>query len=344
MRSLAVASLILALASPGPSLAALAEPRAVRIPEIGTLHVALPQGWMDAVARGEEGAAPIVTFSATKDEPFNLELTVIPVDPDRRGEALGADALRATVQRMADDVRGQAVERPLVLAAMGGGKTGYYFGATDRDPAPGEFTYLIQGALALDGGALCIFTLLTNGGGSPAVPRALEVLRQARFEPAPPARKIASLERRGSTYRIALPQQRGTITFPAGGFAVELQDDARPYYFLTDPATGLGVSFNFEPARDCTTSESCRDLLGASLRKSYPGRRDWKDGRVGDVFLTENTDPGTESVRLDQHHVNAHLVVHGVWIDVHLSKVSYREADRALFLDFIRSLEAKAAP
>jgi hypothetical protein len=43
-------------------------------------------------------------------------------------------------------------------------------------------------------------------------------------------------------------------------------------------------------------------------------------------------------LNLRQQHMNAHFVKEGVWIDVHLSKVGYREADRELFLNFVRSI------
>jgi hypothetical protein len=184
---------------------------------------------------------------------------------------------------------------------------------------------------------------LTDGPSSPIVSRTLEVLRAARIDVTTGPAKIASIGRRGDSYRIALPEGRGALTFPSAGLVIEQEDDARPYYFLVDRKTGLNVSFSFEPARECTTSASCRDEFSARLRKLYPGRRDWRDAKIGDVFISENTDPGAAGIELDQRHVNAHLVVNGVWVDVHLSKVRYREPDRSLFVDFIQSLRSESA-
>lgn len=41
---------------------------------------------------------------------------------------------------------------------------------------------------------------------------------------------------------------------------------------------------------------------------------------------------------LKQQHWNAHIVRKGIWLDVHLSKANYQEADRELFINFLRSI------
>lgn len=334
----AIAALIFAFATPRSAAAAPVGERALHLPGVGTLHLAAPESWRSGVRRNDDGIPPSVTVSAASGEPFSLELAAFPIPPAKRAKLLGRDALRAQVERMAEDAARNAVEKSLALAPLGGDRAGFYFGATDRAPKPGEFPYLVQGALALDGETTCLFTLLTSGPRSPVIPRALELLRRARLDHAATA---ASIERRGGSYRIALPEGLGSLAFPAAALGIEQKDDARPYYMLTDDKTGLNVSFNFEPAQDCRSSEACRNLFSARLKKLYPGRRDWREARIGDVFVTESTDPGPKGIRLDQHHVNAHLVVNGVWIDVHLSKVKYRDSDRTTFVDFIRAIRTE---
>jgi hypothetical protein len=46
---------------------------------------------------------------------------------------------------------------------------------------------------------------------------------------------------------------------------------------------------------------------------------EWRSSKVGDVYVRD-----------------------GVWIDVHLSKVRYQEADRELFLSSLRSIRVSA--
>ena len=152
------------------------------------------------------------------------------------------------------------------------------------------------------------------------------------------ATAVSSLKREGAVYRVKVPQSASTIAFPADGFQVNTADDARPYYFLKNTSTGLNVSFNFEPVTKCKTSEECRDFLVAKLR-TVSFKKDWTVSKIGGVAVSEHTDGPIEGLNLRQHHLNAHYVVDGVWIDMHLSKVDYRAADHAVFADFVRSLQ-----
>ena len=55
---------------------------------------------------------------------------------------------------------------------------GYYFSATDRAPAPGEYRYMTQGMISV--GALAVtFTILTNDGQSGVVDDALAMVSRA---------------------------------------------------------------------------------------------------------------------------------------------------------------------
>jgi hypothetical protein len=148
---------------------------------------------------------------------------------------------------------------------------------------------------------------------------------------------VSSLKKEGSVYRVRVPESASTIAFPADGFRVETADDARPYYFLKDEKTGLNVSFNFEPVRKCKTSEECRDYLVAKLR-TVSFKKDWSVSKIDQTPVSEHLDGPVEGLNLRQHHLNAHYIIDGVWIDMHLSKVNYRPADHELFASFVRSI------
>jgi hypothetical protein len=157
----------------------------------------------------------------------------------------------------------------------------------------------------------------------------------------PVATPVSSIEKHGSVYSIAVPSTALVLEFPADGFKIEQADDRRPYYFLTNSKTRLNVSFNFEPARRCNSSESCRDYFAEKLKGAYPNKKNWRSFKVGDVYAFENLDGPVNGLNLRQQHVNAHIVRDGVWIDVHLSKVHYQDADRELFLEFVRSIRVR---
>jgi hypothetical protein len=338
----ALVALACALATPLHAGALPGTERAFQIPEVGTLRLTLPDACAASLKRSKEDLPQSVEITQSSGEAFNLQMTIFPVPPAKRAEVLGEEGLRSIVQGLWNDVSSRAVEKAMKLVPVGGDRKGFYVGATDRSPGPGEFTYVTQGAITMGEGAVCLFTLLNNGAKSPVIARALEMLRTSRFDGAATSR-VASMEKRGELLRIALPGGRGALSFPSRDLTVEIEDDFRPYYFLTNQRSGIAVSFIFEQARACTTSESCRDRSSAMLKAAAPGGRDWRNSRVNDVYLSEYTDPGPEGVALNQRHANAHLVVNGVWIDVHLSKARYQETDRALILDFIQSIRAESS-
>jgi hypothetical protein len=158
---------------------------------------------------------------------------------------------------------------------------------------------------------------------------------------APLSRPVSSIEIQGAAYSIVVPSTGLVLEFPGNGFKVQQADDHRPYYFLSNEKTKLNVSFNFEPATKCKTSEACRDYFAEKLKSAFPNKKNWRSFKVGEVYASENLDGPVSGYDLRQQHVNAHIVREGVWIDVHLSKVRYQEADRELFLSFIRSIRVR---
>jgi len=159
---------------------------------------------------------------------------------------------------------------------------------------------------------------------------------------APVSKPVSSIQNKGSVYSIAVPSTALALEFPAAGFKIAQADDYRPYYFLTNDKTRLNVSFNFEPAAKCSTSEACRDHFAGRMKGAYPNKTNWRSSKVGDVYASENLDGPVNGLDLKQQHMNAHIVRDGVWIDVHLSKVRYQEADRELFLNFVRSIRVRS--
>jgi hypothetical protein len=87
--------------------------------------------------------------------------------------------IRAFVASAAKSAGEQSVEGVLTLkdfvAASG---HGYYFRATDKAPAAGEWKYLTQG-MVKTGGIGLTFTILTNDGQEQIEKAALEMIRSA---------------------------------------------------------------------------------------------------------------------------------------------------------------------
>jgi len=152
-----------------------------------------------------------------------------------------------------------------------------------------------------------------------------------------------SLSKRDGMFSIAVPSQSWSLEFPAEELKVETADHSKPYYFFTNPRTGLNISFSFDESKRCVekSSEGCRNFLVRSLKARYPGKKNWQLGKIGDVYVSENMDGPVQGFNFRQQHMNAHYVMDWIWIDLHLSKVEYRDADRDLFLNFVRSIKVK---
>jgi hypothetical protein len=142
-------------------------------------------------------------------------------------------------------------------------------------------------------------------------------------------------------HTIAIPAQNIQIQFPSKNLKVEMEDDNIPYYKYYNKDTGMILSFNFDKASKCGSSERCRDYLSEKLRRLYPDRENWRYKTLEGFYTVENVDLEHNEILLKQLHINANKVVGDVWIDIHISKVAYSEPDRVRFYDFIKSVDIK---
>jgi hypothetical protein len=157
---------------------AWAEDLRISVPGGGALVLPMPEGWRSATRSG-----PVPTVSLTPASGGSFQVLVSPlVAPDGRVAPTSPDALRRTVEGAANEAKSQSVEKSLPIQSFGSGKVqGNYFSATDRAPKPGEFKYLTQGSMSVNGLPVG-FTILSNGNPQAAVEPALRMLAAARRE------------------------------------------------------------------------------------------------------------------------------------------------------------------
>jgi len=60
---------------------------------------------------------------------------------------------------------------------------------------------------------------------------------------------------------------------------------------------------------------------------------------VADAAMVEYLQTEVGNVKVDQKNLHAYWVKDGYWIDVHISQVAYREADRDRLVGLIRAIE-----
>ncbi len=149
--------------------------RRYELPNLDTLELTLPPGWVDIVDVPPGGAPLTIQLTPSAGPPFEVHLT--PQSPDPAGTSeMDADALREAVRESAERIKPQAVEETIEIRRLQSASSGFLFSVTDRAPQPEEYRYMTQGALQADH-LILWFTILTNEGQEATVAEALDMLQ-----------------------------------------------------------------------------------------------------------------------------------------------------------------------
>jgi hypothetical protein len=152
--------------------------RRFELPNRDTLELSLPAGWVDSLQEPAGGGPPTIEIAVSAGAPAQVFVTPEWPDPVAR-EIRELPALRDAIRELAERIQPQAAEAYLEVRPLTGTNgSGYYFTATDRNAAPGEFRFMNQGALQLDELTLW-FTILTNEGEDTIAVEALAMLQAA---------------------------------------------------------------------------------------------------------------------------------------------------------------------
>jgi len=140
----------------------------------------IPAAWDEKFDTPQKGMAPGVWLTAHQGASFNVLIT--PLFGTPIGEAVADDLkMHAIVESAARDALPHAAETTIPVQGLSGPRVhGFYFFATDRAPAPGEWKYLTQGMVNIDGVPFA-FTILTNDGQEAVAKSALELIRNASY-------------------------------------------------------------------------------------------------------------------------------------------------------------------
>jgi tetratricopeptide (TPR) repeat protein len=141
---------------------------------------------------------------------------------------------------------------------------------------------------------------------------------------------------------VTVAEAPWSLSFPADDFSVrEMKvspDGFMGYLFVTSEKSGLNVSFYIEPAKESTDPAELRDLAW-DREKGHSGEAtDVVKRATADYAAIEYTYPEIKGVKINQKNMRMHFVRDGYWIDMHISKVLYEEADRASFDAFVKSI------
>jgi hypothetical protein len=151
--------------------------------------------------------------------------------------------------------------------------------------------------------------------------------------------EVASPARIGFT----VPKAPWMMGVPAGTFEVTQQklkpDGTAGYFMLTKGTGGLTMSMFIEPVTECITAVACRDWAWKAEQSRLKDIQGVEKSEIGDASVVEYLVPALGKLKIDQKNMHAYFVKEGYWIDVHISKMSYQDADRERFVELIRGIE-----
>jgi hypothetical protein len=150
----------------------------IALPSGTELWLTIPATWNQKFESPDKNTPPSVWMTARQGPTFNVLIT--PLSGTPAGAAMtDENKLRAIVTSAARSALSQSVEMTIPVHDLTGPEAhGFYYFATDRAPKPGEWKYLTQGMININGAPFA-FTILTNDGQEAIAKTALELIRTA---------------------------------------------------------------------------------------------------------------------------------------------------------------------
>jgi hypothetical protein len=152
----------------------------VRLPLTGwgTLVLNVPNDW-----RSEVRLKPIPTISVAPASGKSFEVLISPfTSPNGSIPPATPASLKGQAEANVNYLRAQAAESVIAIHELPAGRVfGSYYSLTDRAPKPGEYKYMTQGLVSVDGWPVA-FTVLNDGSTKALVETSLRMLQSARKE------------------------------------------------------------------------------------------------------------------------------------------------------------------
>src|SRR5262249_32191300 len=158
-----------------------------------------------------------------------------------------------------------------------------------------------------------------------------------------PSTHSGSQQPEGSAVRLTVPKAPWTVVISGEAPVLRTQeigsDGGRGYFMLTDEKTEMNASLFIEPADKCKSSRECRDMVWKAGNPSWGTPKNVKLSELGEISLLEFMVPEYQGQPVRQQNMYAEFVREGYWVDLHLSKVLYKDEDRLLFERIVKSVK-----
>jgi hypothetical protein len=152
--------------------------RRYELPDHGSIQLNVPTLWKEEIRQPPNRLPPTVTFKQKAGASFQVLVT--PIWLVKKDSPLASvEGIRQQMQQAAEQAQSRAVEKTIKVKELDGSSGhGYYFSATDRSPAPGEYKYMTQGMVRVSN-LVVTFTILTNDSQGNIVTDAIAMLKSA---------------------------------------------------------------------------------------------------------------------------------------------------------------------
>ncbi len=151
-----------------------------------------------------------------------------------------------------------------------------------------------------------------------------------------------------SVSRIVIPEKNWLLEVNLPDFVVTRNvvnsDDQSGRLDAMIESEGYMLTIMWVKVAEKGTSKDLRDLASNNLKQSPIEKDGYKLSDYKDFPMLEYLVKEFRGVKLDQKHYNGYIAKDGVWIDIHLSKVSFKTGDEKRFfaiLDSAKFVETK---
>jgi hypothetical protein len=145
----------------------------------------------------------------------------------------------------------------------------------------------------------------------------------------------------GPKVGITFANEPWILAFDAKDFAVkqnELQSDGRAYLLAENQKTNVTLSVYLERVPGTANETDCDDTQKQRLDQKVEFKRDMVvTKKLAGMTIVEYTIPEFNGVPVQQRNLFACLPKDDVYVDIHLSKVSFKSQDEKLFSDILDS-------
>lgn len=142
--------------------------------------------------------------------------------------------------------------------------------------------------------------------------------------------------------RLGVPDTNWMLEIQTDGFDLQetqVSDDGFGTMMMaSNPKTLMVMSVYLEKAQHKGDSREARKYYWANTDKNSPRKEDIRISEFGGLPIVEYKVKDFQGTRVNQKSVNAYLAKDDVWIDVHLSKVQFSDADQELFDSILKSI------